>query len=275
MQKNVKKVIAGGAVILVLAGGFLLFQDQMNANQTRQRLPEISITWENKLTGFSQRLSDIRDEVQKRAAVVQELPEETYQAPPELISLMAENEHAIGWLKVSGTNIDYPLMQHEDNEYFLHRDINGNDSYPGSVYMDSNHDIGLKGLHILYGHNMKNGTMFRDVVKFMDREYFNNHQDVKIYAADKEFVLEPIYCYAARADGYYRSKIEKQDELEAFLLEKTGQELSADNIFVLITCSYGSEDERTYLICREVMKDNNNPEDQTTDDNETKGDKRL
>ena len=66
-----------------------------------------------------------------------------YQPPQGLQDLMAANSSVIGWLKIEDTNIDYPIVQNkEDNEWFLHRDIDGNKSKTGSIYMDSMHEIG-------------------------------------------------------------------------------------------------------------------------------------
>lgn len=174
-----------------------------------------------------------------------------YQAPSGLMDLMGLNGAVKGWVKIDGTRIDYPIVQNtEDNDYYLHRDINGKDSFPGSIYLDSNHDINDTGLHVIYGHNMKNGTMFKDVTKFTDNAYLKRHQSAAIYTGEKEIRLSPVYCYAGPADGSFRGVYDSPEELEDFLYSKTGQKISG-NIFVLITCSYGAEDERTYCILRE------------------------
>lgn len=174
-----------------------------------------------------------------------------YQISAGLAELMEVNEAVVGWITIDGTRIDYPVMQNEvDNEYYLHRDMNGKESYPGSIYIDSNHDINATGLHVIYGHNMKNGTMFKDVTKFTDALFLKSHQSVTIYTDEKEIQLRPVYCYAGPADGSYRRDFSSTEELNNFLYEKTGQEITG-NIFVLITCSYGADDERTYCILRE------------------------
>ena len=176
---------------------------------------------------------------------------ESYAIPAGLRELMTENRSVVGWLTIAGSRIDYPVVQNrEDNEYFLHRDISGNNSYPGSIYLDSNHDMNSFGLHVLYGHNMKNGTMFHDITRFMDSQYMEEHSDIDVYLNDRKLELEPVYCYADEADGSYRGRYDTPDELCAFLKEKTGLDITG-NIFVLITCSYNGENERTYLICRE------------------------
>lgn len=168
-----------------------------------------------------------------------------------LEELMEANKAVVGWIKMDGTRIDYPIMQNKtDNEYYLQRDINGKESAPGSVYLDSKHDINTAGLHVIYGHNMKNGTMFKDVTKFIDAEYLKKHQSVSIYTDEKEMKLSPVYCYVGPADVSYRGRFDSTEELTDFLYEKTGQKITG-NIFVLITCSYGTDDERTYCILRE------------------------
>lgn len=193
---------------------------------------------------------------EKPAETMPELPvlgqaPDSYQAPSGLMDLMSSNDAVKGWIKIDGTRIDYPIMQNtEDNNYYLHRDINGKDSYPGSIYLDSNHGINDTGLHVIYGHNMKNGTMFKDVTKFMDAAYLKQHQSAAIYTGEKEIRLSPVYCYAGPADGSFRGVYDSPEELEHFLYSKTGQKISG-NVFVLITCSYGADDERTYCILRE------------------------
>lgn len=184
----------------------------------------------------------------------QPLSEQTtvkYQASSGLMDLMNSNGDVVGWIRIDGTRVDYPIMQNkEDNNFYLHRDINGKESYPGSIYLESNHDINNIGLHVIYGHNMKNGTMFKDVSKFTDTAYLKQHQSVTIYTDEKAIYLNPVYCYAGPADGSYREVYDSTEELEHFLYSKTGEEISG-NIFVLITCSYGADDERTYCILRE------------------------
>ena len=125
-----------------------------------------------------------------------------YQPPQGLQDLMDANSAVIGWLQIGDTNIDYPIVQNrEDNEWFLHRDIDGNESRPGSIYMYSMHVINVEGMHIIYGHHMKNGTMFKDIYRFLDVEYMEEHQDITIWTDRREIRLEPLYCYSGKHSG--------------------------------------------------------------------------
>lgn len=189
------------------------------------------------------------------AAPTPEMTEETepaYQAPGLLNELMEENTSVIGWMTIADTNVNYPIVQNkEDNEYFLHRGINGEESISGSIYLDSNHDINARGLHTVYGHHMRDGSMFKDVSKFIDTDYMKTHKSVTIYTDQRQIDLEPVYCYAAPADGTFRDVIESPEDLQAFLYEKTGERINGDNIFVFVTCEYSHENGRVYLICKE------------------------
>ena len=175
--------------------------------------------------------------------------EPAYEPSGQLTALMEQYPDCIGYISIEGTKVSYPIMQNEDNEYYLHRDMAGEKSVGGCIYMDSNHDIHEKGLHVVYGHHMKNGSMFRDVARFTDATYFAEHQNITIQASDKELRLRPVYCYAGKADGTYRNVLENHGQVIDFIKSHTGLDIDADDLYVLVTCSYGSQDERTYLYC--------------------------
>lgn len=177
------------------------------------------------------------------------VPETVYEPSAELKTLMETYPDCIGYISIEGTKVSYPIMQNADNEYYLHRDMTGKKSVGGCIYMDSNHDIREKGLHTIYGHHMRNGSMFRDVARFTDASYMAEHQSVTIQTADGELNLKPIYCYAGKADGSYRDRLENHGQVINFIKSHTGLDVDADDLYVLVTCSYGSQDERTYLYC--------------------------
>lgn len=172
-----------------------------------------------------------------------------YEAPQALLDTMAAYPDCIGWIDIEDTKVHYPVMQNEDNEYYLHRDMEGQDSVSGCIYMDSNHSIREKGLHTIYGHHMKNGSMFKDVARFADSAYMEGHQQITISTADREIRLKPVCCYAGKADGTYRQVLETHGQVVQFIMDHTSMEINTDDLYVLVTCSYGSTDERTYLYC--------------------------
>ena len=186
------------------------------------------------------------------------LPVETepaYEPPEALAKLMGEYPDCIGWIKIDDTKVDYPIMQNEDNEYYLHRDMDGNDSNSGCIYLDSNHDINEKGLHVIYGHHMKNGTMFKDVYRYVDESYMEKHQNITITTDKQELKLRPVYRYTDVADGTYRMQLKTHGQVIEFIKNHTGQEINTDNLFVLVTCEYTHQNGRLYLYCIPVEED--------------------
>lgn len=157
-----------------------------------------------------------------------------------------------GWITIDDTHIDYPIVSSEiDNEYYLHRDINGRYSSAGSIFLDNQQTLDTGYLHVIYGHHMKNHTMFRDVADFRDSSYYKEHSTGRVYTEDRIIELRPVYCYHAVQDGDYRKYMETPEEAGKFLTEKTGQNLPSGNYFVLVTCSYFTNNERTYLILKD------------------------
>ena len=128
------------------------------------------------------------------------LPEETLR---ELISaaqtLTDAYPDAIGWLILPGTNIQYPLMQGEDNAFYLHHAYDGSKLNAGSVFLDYRCEKHLlNGINVVYGHNMKNGTMLAGLAKFEDAEYFNAHRYGWLATPDCVYRLD--FCSLAHAD---------------------------------------------------------------------------
>lgn len=99
-------------------------------------------------------------------------------------ALIAENADCIGWLSIDGTNISYPVMHTpSDPQKYLRRNFYGKYSQSGVPFLDGRCDLQSTNL-IIYGHNMKNGTMFSDLKRYVDREFLNAHRTVKFETVD-------------------------------------------------------------------------------------------
>ena len=107
---------------------------------------------------------------------------EPYVSPINFEELMKENPDTIGWIRVPDTNIDYPIVQGEDNDFYLNHDFYGKENIAGAIYLDFESQGDFVGRNnVLYGHNMKNGSMFKDVNRYKDEAYFKEHQFFSIY----------------------------------------------------------------------------------------------
>ena len=112
--------------------------------------------------------------------------------------LKEENEDIYAWIYIPNTNIDYPILQHDtDNDYYLNHNVDGSSGYPGCIYSQVQYngmDFTDKNT-VLYGHNMKNGTMFADLHKFEDINFFDENRYVYIYMPDKALTYEIFGAY--------------------------------------------------------------------------------
>ena len=169
--------------------------------------------------------------------------------------LLAANPDVIGWIEVPGTDVDYPLVADEDNFYLTH-DLYGEESVYGAIYMDENNKGDLQQPHlILYGHNMKDGSMFASLHKFEDEAFFDENRLVKIYTPKGQLDFE-IFAAYARDDSYLPAVYgtEDKDGLTQYLDEirdNTDENahiridgVTADGILTLSTCVRGMDEQR-------------------------------
>ena len=111
-------------------------------------------------------------------------PTEQPAAERNIQALIAENADCIGWLSIDGTNISYPVMHTpSEPQKYLRRNFYGRYSQSGVPFLDGRCDIQSTNL-IIYGHNMKNGTMFSDLKRYADRDFLNAHRTVIFETAD-------------------------------------------------------------------------------------------
>ena len=96
------------------------------------------------------------------------------------VPIWQKNNDLIGWIRIDGTKIDFPVMQTPDDpEYYLRRDFNREHSTGGVPFMDVHSDIFMPTSNfMIYGHNMKNGSMFHDLIKYEDEEFYMDHKTI-------------------------------------------------------------------------------------------------
>ena len=188
-----------------------------------------------------------------------------YLSPVDFASLWDINPDVVGWIRVPDTRIDYPILYDEnDNEKYLHIDMAGEKSVSGSIYLDKDDLPDFASLHnVIYGHHMKDGSMFRDIMNFRDKEFFDSHREIYIYLPDREVKLRPFACLYTKPDGIRRkTRFSSEEKFNTYIEEMVkGAEIYAEpdqkitRIYSLVTCSYELDDTRTILYCYEVIED--------------------
>lgn len=191
--------------------------------------------------------------------------EEVYVSPIDFDKLQTEqNEDIYAWIKLEGTKIDYPVLQHpEDDTYYLVHNIDGSYGYPGCIFSELyNRKDFTDPVTVLYGHYMKDGSMFAALHDYTDREFFEQHEDLTIYTPDEEINYKIFAsCYTDNKRllvwyNFYDKEILQQYLDEIYAQGESDKnhirddiEVSADDQFIILeTCVDESEDQRYIII---------------------------
>ena len=107
--------------------------------------------------------------------------------PVKFGELQKVNPDVYAWITIPGTDIDYPILQHaSDNSYYLMHNMDGSYGYPGCIYTENlNSKDFTDNNTVIYGHNMKNGSMFAQLHKFEDPDFFRNNREIWIYLPEE------------------------------------------------------------------------------------------
>lgn len=183
------------------------------------------------------------------------VPEDTKEELTEQVrQLSAEHSDSVAWLYIPDTNIDYPIMQSEDNDYYAHRATDGSYLYAGSLFMDYRCSSDFSDFNsVIYGHNMGNGTMFADIPNYENEEYFMDHSYGWLTTED-EVRLVDFFAVARTSDtsGIYLANPNFQ-EWDSQLRNSTSiyREIGIsadDNLIMLSTCTSAEGNGRTVLV---------------------------
>ena len=242
------------AVALLVVGGGLLYQDFGARRKAQNEYESLARLAREETGGIS-----------KIQSPDGETPAETkaplYESPIQFEELRKINPDLVGWIKIEGTRIDYPIVQAADNETYLHQDFQGNESVAGVIYLDYESKADFSGQHnLLYGHNMKNGAMLKDIVKYKDEAFFNEHQNIIVYTPEREYHLTPItVLYTEPVAERRRTWFTSPEHFRTYVKEMTAgglylqnQEEPMERLWSFVTCSYEFDDARTILYAREV-----------------------
>lgn len=187
----------------------------------------------------------------------------------EYAALVEENPDTIGWLKIDGTPIDYVVMQTpKDANKYLHADFYGNYSYRGCLILDDRCDVLRSDNLTIFGHNMKDGSMFGDLLYYKDKSYYEQHKIISFDSIYEKHTYEVIAAIYTKIPGneveafrYYRySGIDDKEMFEQykqFIKEnreyETGVELQdGDKILTLSTCAYHTDNGRFIVVARQI-----------------------
>ncbi len=128
--------------------------------------------------------------------------EERMENPIDFDSLTAQYPDVYAWIRIPGTKVDYPIVQREgDNGYYLNHTIDGKKKTEGSIYTEDYNGKDFEDANtVIYGHNMKNGSMFKTLHKYKDKQFLLDNSEIYIYQKDKvlKYKIFAAYIYDNR-----------------------------------------------------------------------------
>ena len=197
------------------------------------------------------------------SGVPKEAPEgDPIEIPIDFAALRERNPDVYAWITIPGTVIDYPILQSaSDNTYYLTHTIDGVESPEGSIYTETYNSRDFEDPNtVIYGHDMANGSMFRNLLNYQDRSFFDANREVLIYTPDaiRRYRIFAAYLYDDRHlmqsfnfedKDVYRQYLESVFSIrEMGACIDTDQEVTADDKIITLSTCYGVQEDKRYLV---------------------------
>lgn len=245
----VEKLLRAGIILsalVMLCGFYLTGRMWIDHIRLNSQMEELRKTWDK----ASQATGENDGEGQGEEAAASKSTVSPYE------NLFALNEDMVGWLKVPGTYIDYPVMQTmEDEEYYLRRDFYGDSNQNGCLFMDTESNVELPSTNLLiHGHNRLIDDMFGTLSRYEEEDFAKENSKIYFYTKDDEKTYQVMAVFRSRVYQetdhvfkYYEFfQADSQEEFDDFYnnvkelsLYDTGVEAEfGDHFITLSTCSY-------------------------------------
>lgn len=256
-MSKINKILIAFSILLLIFSLFSVARIFLRDYAEKQRINELAEGWKTE--------SDTSD------GAVTPLPLSTKAHEPVMLpefqELYERNPDIIGWVKIDGTRIDYPVMQNfQDGEYYLNHDFDKKENKNGLPFLDKRSRINDSDILLIHGHHMKNGLMFTDLMKYKDESFYHEHatfQFSTLYEkAEYEIVsviLSEVYRKSDNVFKYYQTeKAGTSAEFDSYIqnikelaLYDTGVTAQyGDKLIVLSTCEYSTENGRLAVVAR-------------------------
>lgn len=180
--------------------------------------------------------------------------------------LQEQNSDIVGWIEIEGTNISYPVLQGDDDVFYLTHNYKMEQTEKGSIFLTADYDWNIAGNNlIIYGHNLVNGQMFKDLLKYSDEKFYRKHPVIRFTTNKTDMVFDVMSAFKSRVYNKDEENVfkyydfinsENKNEYNKFVenakkysIYDTGVDAKyGEQLITLITCSYHSDDGRFVLI---------------------------
>ena len=246
-------------LILVFAGIFILGAVQVYLQLREYGEGESSYTEMEQYVWVDESPEDTGDERQDGNQSGEGEPDISWPAV-DFNALSEINPDIVAWIYIEGTEINYPVVQGADNQYYLKHLFNGKWNSSGCIFLDSRNTPDFSDRHsIIYGHHMKNGTMFSGLTEYKKQEFYDAHPTVLLLTPEKNIRIEIFAGYVAGvsdkaweialgSDEEFGDWLEAAEERSCF--ESEIAPAVTNRVITLSTCSYEFDNARFVLVGR-------------------------
>lgn len=183
--------------------------------------------------------------------------------------LHEQNNDMVGWIKIEGTEINYPVMYRNDsNDYYMSRNFEQNNQSSGIPFMDMECDLSKPSDNIIiYAHNMRNGTMFAPLLKYEDEKFLEEHRIINFDTLYKKGKYKIISVFRTQVGSKHEFKYynfidaHSAEDFENFidgakqlsLHDINESAVYGDYMLTLSTCSYSRKNERFVVVAKKIF----------------------
>jgi len=167
-------------------------------------------------------------------------------------NLIKENRDTVGWLNINGTDMQYPIVQGSDNSYYMTRTFTRKRNDSGAIFMDCWNTPAFTDFNtVIYGHNMKDGSMFNGLREYRDQQFFDKHPFIEVTLLNRKLRYRVFAAYTSQGEeqGDFRgqtcnTEVKRSDFIKA--VRRRSEVTSSctvsrhDRLLTLVTCTSGT-----------------------------------
>ena len=245
---NYKKILTILLVIILLSSIILIIKIKLQENKDKRSQEEVSDILNT---------IDISNE---------KITEDTTERMLQLEELKKQNNEIVGWLEISGTNINYPVLQSTNNDYYLTHNYKNEEVDGGSIFLDKDYSFLNKSENLLiYGHRNKYGLMFEDLIKYEDENFYKEHSTIRfttilddseyeiisvfksrVYYKNEEDVFRYYYFVNADTKEEYEEYVDNCKKASIYDIDISAE--YGEQLLTLSTCDYTQENGRFVVV---------------------------
>ena len=262
-HKNYKKIIYNLIIIFLLSVMVFCAVKIVSYYMQGSKSKDINNSLINEYVEFSPSVPEESQSTESASSSPSQsvTPKPYYQAAvPKSInfkSLKEKNNEVIGWIFNKNGVINYPVMQTNDNAYYLDHLIDGRKNANGSIFADFENSPDFTDYNtFIYGHSMKNGTMFATLLRYRNQDYYNAYPLFYLYTPNGDYTIEIFSAYQTTSNDTVYTFCKTKEQFASYLehLKKSSKIVTdvtvtdTDRVVVLSTCAYTSDQARFVVI---------------------------